>query len=420
MQKKLFTQIRNEWRGNVWLALELLVVSVVLWYIIDMLYCRAATYLEPRGFNTEHCYRIYLGYLTNKSPDYDPDWDVEQWRDDVLEIVERLRRRPEVEAVSLSCNAHPYNGNNSGCSLQYDTLQSSGFVVRRYMTPDFVRVFRYQGARGETPDQLAELLEKGHLLASNNIFMRRYGIPLTEIAGNGFHLDGDTTRSFTVTALQPVRYHDYEEAKWSYTVCYNLASLLNQHSGLITVLNELCVRVKADKDRNFIDNLRADSEKQFRIGNVYISDIRSFTDIRRSFQQSWSSDTQFLCAGMAFLMLNIFLGLLGTFWFRTQQRRGEIALHKIHGATNRAVFARLMSEGMLLLLVITPLALVVDYLLASAELNAWRNGTTLEPERLLLCAALAFVFIALMILIGIWYPARRAMKIQPAEALHDE
>ena len=49
MQKKLFTQIRNEWRGNVWLALELLVVSVVMWYIIDMLYCRAATYLEPRG-----------------------------------------------------------------------------------------------------------------------------------------------------------------------------------------------------------------------------------------------------------------------------------------------------------------------------------------------------------------------------------
>ena len=47
MQKKLFTQIRNEWRGNLWLALELLVVSVVLWYIIDMLYCSLATYNEP-------------------------------------------------------------------------------------------------------------------------------------------------------------------------------------------------------------------------------------------------------------------------------------------------------------------------------------------------------------------------------------
>ena len=72
MQKKLFRQIRNEWRGNTWLALELLVVSVVMWFIIDMLYCRAATYLEPRGFDTAHCYRIYLGSLTDKSPDYPP------------------------------------------------------------------------------------------------------------------------------------------------------------------------------------------------------------------------------------------------------------------------------------------------------------------------------------------------------------
>ena len=38
--------------------------------------------------------------------------------------------------------------------------------------------------------------------------------------------------------------------------------------------------------------------------------------------------------GMGFLLLNIFLGLLGTFWFRTQQRRSEIALHKAHGATD--------------------------------------------------------------------------------------
>lgn len=43
MNKKLFTQIRNEWRSNLWLALELLVVSVVMWYIIDLLYCRVAS-----------------------------------------------------------------------------------------------------------------------------------------------------------------------------------------------------------------------------------------------------------------------------------------------------------------------------------------------------------------------------------------
>ena len=124
--------------------------------------------------------------------------------------------------------------------------------------------------------------------------------------------------------------------------------------------------------------------------------------------------------GMGFLLLNIFLGLLGTFWFRTQQRRSEIALHKAHGATSRAIFHRLLGEGWLLLLLVTPVALIIDYNLAHLELNSWRNNTTLEWDRLMLCALISFLLIALMIAVGIGIPARKAMKVQPAEALHDE
>ena len=32
----------------------------------------------------------------------------------------------------------------------------------------------------------------------------------------------------------------------------------------------------------------------------------------------------------------------------------------------------------------------------------------------------AWLLIALMVVIGIWFPARQAIKIQPAEALHEE
>lgn len=120
MNKKLFTQIRNEWRSNLWLALELLVVSVVMWYIIDLLYCRLATYMEPRGFDTEHCYLITMGVLTDKSPDYTPYSDTHKQTDEVRELVERLRRRPEVEAVSLSQNSYPYNGSRHASCAPLD------------------------------------------------------------------------------------------------------------------------------------------------------------------------------------------------------------------------------------------------------------------------------------------------------------
>ena len=51
--------------------------------------------------------------------------------------------------------------------------------------------------------------------------------------------------------------------------------------------------------------------------------MRSFADIRRNYQQSYMNQLRNYCIGMGFLLLNIFLGLLGTFWFRTQQRSGS-------------------------------------------------------------------------------------------------
>ena len=417
MNKKLFTQIRNEWRSNLWLALELLVVSVVMWYIVDLLYCQLATYLEPRGFNTEHCYLVKMGVLTDKSPDYTPYSDTHKMSDEIRELAERLRRRPEVEAVSLSQNSYPYNGSNSGADVVYDTLHAPSWTIRRLVTPDFMRVFRYRGTRGETPEQLIALLEQGDFLASDNLYSYK-SISMTSLVGKNFHLFDDTVKTYRLgAALQNVRYSDYEQARFCYSMVYNLNLLPDEW---IHANSELCVRVHADSDRNFIENLKADSEKQFRIGNLYISEVRSFTDIRRSYQQSYVNEMRNYIVGMSFLLLNIFLGLLGTFWFRTQQRRGEIALHKAMGATDGAVFSRLMSEGVFLLLAVTIPAVIIDIVLAHFELNSWRNGTTLEWPRLAFCAAASFVLIAAMIGIGIGLPARRAMKVQPAEALHDE
>lgn len=386
--------------------------AVVVLFLLVYLYTRAATYLEPRGFNIEHCYLIELGELTPKSPDYIAGHTSQQTHDDIAELLERLRRRPEIEAVSLSQNSYPYNGSNSGAEVSYDTLRSPGWTIRRLVTPDFPRVFRYRGTRGETPEQLAEMLERGEFMASDNLY-RKYDCRMTDLVGQRFYLFGDTTKTYRLgAALQNVRYHDYDQARSSYSM------MVKQSFYYIGL--ELCVRVREGQDNDFIERLKADSESQFRIGNIFISEIRSFKDIRRNYQQAWTNDIRNYVMGMGFLLLNIFLGLLGTFWFRTQQRRSEIALHKAHGATDRAIFSRLLSEGILLLAIVTPVALLIDYNLAHLELNSWRNGTTLEWDRLLLCAAISFVLITLMIVIGIGIPARKAMKVQPAEALHDE
>ena len=413
MNKKLFTQIKNEWRGNTWLAIELLVVSVVMWYITDNLYCTTATYLEPRGFDISHCYLIKMGKLNKKSPDYVfyQEGDEEK---DVLELLNRIQHRPDVEAASLSYISYPYNGSNIRNSLQMqgDSIIFNNSLILRLVTPDFVRVFRYKGVNGETPEQLAKILEEDKLLASENL----YDIvdrKLKDYVGQPFFLNGDTTETQILgAALQTVRYDDFQQARFSYSM---MAKLWQFNADM-----ELCVRIHPEHDKDFITRIKADSESQYRIGNIFISDIRSFKDLRRNFQQAQSNVIRNHITGMAFLMVNIFLGLLGTFWFRTQQRKSEIALHKAHGATNRMMYNRLLSEGWGILLLVTPLALLIDFNLAYGELNAWRNGATFEVDRLLFCALISFLLIGLMITIGISIPARKAMNINPAEALHNE
>lgn len=415
MNKKLFTQIKNEWRSNLWLVTELLLVSVVMWYIVDYMYVKTKVYNEPRGFDISHCYLIQMGRLTDKSPDFIANQTEKQKAEDVMNLVERLRQRPDIEAVGLGQNSFPYNGSNSGVQVNYDTLQSPGWTIRRYITPDFLRVFRYRGTRGETPEQLAEMLGQKNFLASDNLFEKRYGQKLTPLVGKQFYLFGDTTETYTLAAsLQTVRYYDYQQASNS----FSMVKLLPENWYDISL--ELCVRVKKDQDKDFIARLKGDSEKLYRVGNVFISDVRSFADIRRNFQQSQTNAFRNYIFGMGFLLLNIFLGLLGTFWFRTQQRRGEIALMKSMGGTDRNVFTRQLTEGILLLVIATIPAIFIDWNLANAELNAWMDGSTFGWIRFIATVLITFMLIALMIIIGIWIPARKSMKVQPAEALHDE
>ena len=65
-----------------------------------------------------------MGRLTDKSPDFIPNQTKEQQREDVKGLAERLKYRPDIEAVGFGQNSYPYNGSNSGTEVRYDTLQS--------------------------------------------------------------------------------------------------------------------------------------------------------------------------------------------------------------------------------------------------------------------------------------------------------
>lgn len=47
--KNLLTQIKNEWRSNLFLLVELLLVFAVLWYIVDWVTVHCARFTRSDG-----------------------------------------------------------------------------------------------------------------------------------------------------------------------------------------------------------------------------------------------------------------------------------------------------------------------------------------------------------------------------------
>ena len=172
-------------------------------------------------------------------------------------------------------------------------------------------------------------------------------------------------------------------------------------------------------DHDFIENIMNDAARDLRSGNFYIAYVESFDDIRNNYHRADDAAQRNRYVVMGFLAVNIFLGLLGTFWFRTQTRVPEIAIRMANGASRADIFRRVVGEGESLLLLVTPFAVLLDWLLTHYELVPWYNGFY-DRERFITCVLISFISLALMIFLGTAIPALRAAKVQPAIALKEE
>ncbi|MDE5727084.1 MAG: ABC transporter permease [Duncaniella sp.] len=417
MKRKLLTQMLNEWRTNVWLAVELLLVSVVMWFLADQLWRTAGSRLEPTGSDISHVYYISHAKLTEDNPGYVKRTRQEEC-EDVLTLMARLEARPEIEAVGTGQTSLIYCGSNNSKHLKYDTLDL-GQVQMRQVTPGFIRVFRIHGIDGETPEEMADMLSRmtpGEMFVSENILRRNKDIAsVRDCYGKWFTVPGENDSLRAVRAFPAIRNNDYHPTEYSWP-----SMMMPLPPKQMRWANNLVVRVRDNMDTDFEKNLMADATGPLRVGNYYISSVESMESIRRKFQLESAQEVTNTVMTALFLLLNIFLGVLGTFWFRTSQRIPEIALRMSVGATRRDIFNRVIAEGELILLLVTPLAGGLDWLLTHYELNTYYHGSFFEPLRFFGCMAITWSALALMIAVSSMIPALRAMKISPAEALKTE
>ena len=434
----LFRQLRNERRANLWLGVELLVVFAVMWYLVDWTYVTVRTWLQPMGFDTEHCYDLSFNRLTPQAEGYRAEDDAEADMRHLLEIVERLRHRPGVEYAAVSQNSIPYIDGSNGFNLRIDSVMTTGML--RWGQPDFFRMFRVQGVavltedgrkvQTTSPDSLAAVLESSAsnvLISRNYVSDHRYAslgyADALPLLGYEVGKGDDGSYSFRIAGI-------CEPMRWSHFSTVNewggpLVGVAMDDDGVIGMGNPLYVQVslrlepEADTGAQFVEALLDDADRLYTLGNVFLLDVQPFAALQRTMELDDVNEARTQLCVIGFLLLNIFLGVIGTFWFRTQHRRSEIALRMAFGSTRSGVFGRLVDEGLLLLTLAAVPAALVAFNVGMAELVDVER-MPFDAVRFVVAIGVTWALMSVMVVLGIWYPARRAMRVQPAEALHDE
>lgn len=309
--KTILKQIKNEWNSNLFLFVELLLVFVVLWYIVDWTLVTARVYHAPMGFDTEHCYNITVSKLGEDSPLYNPELTADDDMDDLLRLTDRLRHCPGVEAVAISQNCFPYNEGSNSIDLGIDSVAVN--VRLLWVEADFFRVFRYAfteeaefakveaAFRNDEPVVSSNLTE-GHpelgggaslpgrevlLLNYGKDVRRRIGAVGTPVRWSHFHTPSQWGGAFAALPLNAKRLRNFGDPRY------------------VTV----SLRVSEDADKNFAEKLMNDADRLYQVGNLYLLDITPFSHLREICELEDMNEWKTQLCVLGFLLLNIFWAL---------------------------------------------------------------------------------------------------------------
>ena len=155
------------------------------------------------------------------------------------------------------------------------------------------------------------------------------------------------------------------------------------------------------------------------VNNVYVSSVVPLSEMRTGILKKSEDAMKKKSALVSFMLINVFFGIIGTFWLRTQARQGEIGLRMALGSNRSRIGSLMNCEGLMLLVLTVPLVLVFILNMLYFDMldtirlpyTWWRFAVTFGG---------AYLLMAGMISLGIWFPMYKAVRMKPAEALHYE
>lgn len=417
MIRHILKIIWNERKSNILVVLEFIIVFCILWFCCDYLYYIASRYLEPHGYDIKHTYCIKMEQKEDTGLTQEDKYNY------AMTFTERVKNYPGIEYVSFSDASAPYGWNSrmQGLMINSDSSYVNAHIFK--VVPDFFDVFKLKIVKGQIFDE-SDINAGNRVIITpdRNDLFGDYGepTPINDVRELRTNLNDENPRIVMgIAEKQKRQYFDpYESAvfhpfkKEDYD--------LNR--------NEIAIRINPAADNDFVGRFKEEMKEQLMLGPYFLSSVTSMVDRRDMLtKRSIGDNIKSVLAITAFLVINIFLVIIGTFWSRTESRRSEIGLRIALGSSKRKVRWQMFLETFIMLFISSIVGLYICINLGQSEILqslgiplADYEQAGFGSEQNFINYFITFIFLTIVTGLAVWYPAKLASDIYPAEALRAE
>ncbi len=423
--------IKNLWsrrRRNAMLLIELIIITVVAWVSLDTVIVNTYVRNMPLGYDMERFVQIDFGHEGLKAEDENDDA-----RERALKrFASNLESLPEVESVSR---------------IDGNMFESTGYSVNVLAsdTVNHYSFFSYSFIPGW--DMFATLGVKsvGRSPSTEELTSRTYArgeIVMSESGARLLFGDKDPVGSYIGKDLPDFK---EEDAYKVVGVVTDIRPRSNESDALVFYRPNawreydwepsMMIRLKEGvSPRSFVNEYRDMMTTEFRGGNIFCYKVAPMTEFSDEYlyQSGYTNSMRLRVVLAVFFLVNLCLGIVGTFLLQTRKRTEDAGVMLSFGATPRRIRAMLLGEGAVLTTVACAVGFFIYYYIAKAIGLA--NGTgnmnvDMRPdvpwiasfgEHFAIVSLIIYLLILVTVLVGIYIPARRISCVNPVDALRDE
>ena len=422
-------QLWKERGDNVWLFAELVIIAIFLWQAIDPLYTLNRVKNIPKGFNPENICRVYIHEYYKSDKEYDASVDDSRKTQyaSITSIFNNIVSLPEIESYYGGFGI-PYGGFLTTIHIYYnENGEEDNGEGRKEIEPyyysvgrgEFFKVLQIKDIKtGQYPTQL----QKGEIQLSRSAAMELFGT--TDCIGREVENEYGI-RKLKITGV----YEDFQSNPYMIPEPTVVANYADNPPEFIYL------RLKEGVDRDsFIKRFNEELQPTLRVGNRYAGTMVDFEYVieENMYNVTHESKNRFQLFISFFALFCAFLGIVSTFWIRTNDRRGEIGIMRSVGASRHRIIGQLVTEALLLVTMSFAVALpLIAHLVIANDFAQPTNSITNEQlaryseafataPRFAVITVITYLIIAVTAAVAAIIPAARACKTGIADALHEE